>query len=282
MTISRIGQTLGGRYLIDSKIGEGGQSTVYKARDVKSGRDVAIKVMHEKMAQDSDAQQRMSREAAALERLAIMPAALKMVDMCWSPDSCMCLVTELLIGMDLDDYLAKRGDRLAVPELIELMGPIVDVLDAAHALGIVHRDIKPGNVFVTTEPKGVRLLDFGFAKFAFLSSITMVGSVAGSPRYIAPEAWMGRKDLDARIDVYSFGALLFRCLAGRTPFESDHMMHLWKMVTEAPRPSLREFRRDLPPAIDDWVQLVLAIDREQRFQNMSALWSSFLGIVRAS
>jgi serine/threonine-protein kinase len=282
MTVSRIGQMLGGRYLVESKIGEGGQSTVYKARDVKSGRDVAVKVMHEKMAQDADAQQRMSREAAALERLAIMPAALKMVDMCWSSDSCMCLVTELLTGMDLDDYLAKRGERLTVPEVVELLGPVVDVLDTAHSLGIVHRDIKPGNVFVTTEPKGVRLLDFGFAKFAFLASITVVGSVAGSPRYIAPEAWLGRKDLDARIDVYSFGALIFRCLAGHTPFQQEHMLHLWKAVTEAPRPSLRASRRDIPPAIDDWVQLALAIDREQRFQNIRALWSSFLGIVRAS
>jgi len=275
----RIGVTLGGRYLIESKIGEGGQSTVYKARDTRANQYVAVKIMHEKMSKDVDAQERMNREAAALQNLANMPAALKIVDQCWTPNGCMCLVTELLIGQDLDDYLAQRGERLPVADLIRLFGPVVDTLDRAHQLGVVHRDLKPGNVFVVTNPPGVRLLDFGFAKFTFLSSITLAGNVAGSPRYMAPEAWLGRKDLDARIDVYSFGALIFRCLAGHTPFQTENIMMLWKQVTEGPRPSLRASRPELPPDIDDWAYLALAIDRDQRFQNIRALWRAFVGTV---
>ena len=85
----------------------------------------------------------------------------------------------------------------------------MDTLEVAHAQGVVHRDLKPGNIFVVTDPPGVRLLDFGYAKFTRLRSFTMDGSVAGSPRYIAPESWMGKKDLDARIDVYGHGIGIF-------------------------------------------------------------------------
>lgn len=279
MSETRIGQTVGGHYQIQSKIGEGGQSIVYKGLDTRTGREVAVKIMHHSIAEDAHARERMNREWEALRSLAAAPAALAVYEQCWTDDDCMCLVTELLNGMDLDDYLSHKGDKLSVPEVILLLEPIVDTLEAAHALGVVHRDLKPGNIFVVREPSGVRLLDFGFAKFTKLHSFTVAGSVAGSPRYIAPEAWMGRRDLDARIDVYAVGALIFRCLAGRTPFEADTMLMLLRAVTEAPRPSLHALRPDLPRDVDEWLQLALAIDRDARFQNVRALWNAFIGIV---
>jgi serine/threonine-protein kinase len=279
MSDPRLGQTIGGHYRIEAKVGEGGQSVVYRARDERVGRDVAIKIMHKAMAQDAHSLERMKREWGALLTLVDTPAALLVLDQVWTADGCMGLVTELLTGMDLDDYLAKNGERLPVPEIRRLLGPVIETLDRAHSQGVVHRDIKPGNIFVVTDPPGVRLLDFGFAKFANLQSFTVAGSVAGSPRYIAPEAWMGFKDLDARIDVYSMGALIFRCLAGRTPFDAENMLMLWRAVTEWPRPSLHEIRPDLPREIDGWVQLALAIDRDQRFQNVRALWNAFVGTV---
>jgi serine/threonine-protein kinase len=280
MSVSRVGQTIRGRYLIQSKIGEGGQSAVYKARDIRDGHDVALKILHETMAHSPDARERMSREVRALVNLARAPAALLVYDQCWTDDACMCLVTELLTGKDLVDYLAQHGERLPMPELIRLLGPVVETLDRAHAQGVVHRDLKPENIFVVTNPPGVRLLDFGFAKFTRLSSLTLDGSVAGSPRYMAPEVWLGRKDLDARIDVYALGALIFRCLTGRTPFQVEGMLRLLKLVTEAPRPSLHALRPDLPPEIDDWLQMALAIDREERFQNVRALWEAFVSVAK--
>jgi serine/threonine-protein kinase len=191
----------------------------------------------------------------------------------------MCLVTELLNGMDLDDYLTQRGDVLPVFEIILLLSPIIDTLEMAHAQGVIHRDLKPGNIFIVKDPSGVRLLDFGFAKFANLASFTVAGSVAGSPRYIAPEAWMGKKDLDLRIDVYAIGTLIFRCLVGSTPFPADTMILLLRSVTQDPRPSLHALRPDLPAAIDPWLQQALAIDRDQRFQNVRSLWESFINLV---
>jgi eukaryotic-like serine/threonine-protein kinase len=281
MTLNaRTGEILGGHYELIAQIGEGGQSVVYRARDTAGGPDVAVKVLRERVAADPVARERMNREALALMNLAHTRAGLRIHGMYWTEDGALSLVTELLNGLDLDDVLKRRGGQLEPAELISVLDPVVETLAQAHSQGIVHRDLKPGNIFVVSEPPGVRLLDFGFAKFTRLRSFTMDGSVAGSPKFIAPEAWLGRRDLDPRVDVYALGALIFRCLAGRSPFEQETLLHLLAAVTKDPRPSLWELRPDLPPALDDWVQLALAIEREKRFQNVEALWAAFTGIVR--
>ncbi len=125
----------------------------------------------------------------------------------------------------------------------------------------------------------MRLLDFGFAKFTRLMSFTGDGFVAGSPSYLAPECWFGKRDLDARVDVYSMGAVVFRALAGVPPF-SGGIEQLLRDVTSAPRPGLHALRRDLPPAIDDWVRQVLAIERDHRFLGVRAMWTAFRSICR--
>lgn len=271
----RTGEIVGERFELNGKLGSGGQSVVFRARDLQGGPDVAVKVMHQKIAQDPYSQARMSREADALLHLKDSAAGLEVFGQYWTEDGCMCIVTELLTGMDLDDYLTAHGERLPVAEVIRILQPVVETLAMANGFGVLHRDLKPGNVFISTHPPGVKLLDFGFAKFTRLQSFTMDGSVAGSPRYIAPEAWLARKDLDERIDVYALATLIFRCLAGHTPFPADTMLNLLRSVTQDPRPSLCAVCPELPPAVDDWVQIALAIDREHRFGNVTAMWNAF-------
>lgn len=272
----RIGEVVGGHYRLVELLGEGGQSLVYRAIDLTRHSPVAVKVVKERIAEDPIARERMSREARALMNLHRTPAALRLYGQYWTEDGQIVLVTELLEGVDLTEYLEKMGGKLPLGELRALFPPVIETLEAAHRQGVVHRDLKPSNLFCTQEPPFIRLLDFGYAKFMRLRSFTEAGTVAGSPKYIPPEAWLGHQDLDPRADVYSMGALIFRCLSGRAPFESDSLQGMLELVTRAPRPSLKERCPELPETIDDWSCLALAIDRESRFQNIRALWSAFI------
>jgi serine/threonine-protein kinase len=207
---------------------------------------------------------------------------VRVLDQKWSDRGELCLILERLHGRDFEEYLADREaqrKKLGLGELVDLLTPVALTLEAAHAAGILHRDIKPSNIFITNTNE-VRLLDFGFAKFVSLRGLTRVGHVAGSPSYIAPEAWGGQPDtLDARVDVYGLAAVVFRALAARPPFQAAKVYDLYRMVVEAERPSLRQFRPDLPQDIDDWVQQSLAIDPNHRFSQIRALWNALSGIV---
>ena len=278
---NRVGQIIGGRYELLSLLGEGGQSSVYRARDRRAGDEVALKVL--KPDKSSEATERMFREARAMATLH-GTAAVRVLDQQWTEDGAMCLVTELLHGAPLDDTLAgveAGGERADVGWVLSLFEPVVKTLEAAHGMGIVHRDLKPPNIFVLSEGRGVRLLDFGFAKFTRLRGLTAQGMVAGSPSYIAPETWQGRTEVvDHRVDVYALGAVLFRCLGGRAPFTSKDLAVLLREVTSAPRPSLHALRPELSPDIDDWVTHALSVDPEHRFQSVTALFRAFQHCVR--
>jgi serine/threonine-protein kinase len=186
------------------------------------------------------------------------------------------------VGSDFDTYLKEReaaGQKLAVKELYTMMEPIVDTLERAHDVGILHRDLKPANIFVLRDG-GVRLLDFGLAKFTRMRGLTMVGFVAGSPSYIAPEGWLGDPGvLDQRIDVYSLGAVIFRALSGEAPFPARDAKESWQLATTAPRPSLYAKRPDLGPGVDAWVKEALAIDPAQRFFRVRGMWNAFKSVV---
>ncbi|HEX4341055.1 MAG TPA: serine/threonine-protein kinase [Polyangiaceae bacterium] len=273
---NRVGQLIGGRYEPVSLLGEGGQSAVYRARDRRAGDEVALKIL--KPDTSPEATERMFREARAMATLH-GTAAVRVLDQVWTDDGAMCLVTELLDGRPLDEELGAvedPGGRAELPWILSLIEPVVVTLQAAHGLGIVHRDLKPANIFVMAKDRGVRLLDFGFAKFTRLRGLTAEGMVAGSPSYIAPETWQGRHEMiDHRIDVYALGAVLFRCVGGRAPFQSKDLGMLLREVTSAPRPSLLALRPELSPDIDDWVTHALAVDPEQRFQSVTALFRAF-------
>ncbi len=274
----RSGEIIGGRYRLTELIDRGGQGMVYRARDQRDQDLVAIKILKDTVAAESEWRERMFREAHALATLG-GTAAVRVLDQLWTDDGALCLVMEYLQGQDLEDHLKgveAGGGRMSVGALLELVTPVVDTLEAAHEKGIVHRDVKPANIFVIdpTHGGGVRLLDFGLAKFMRLRSFTHDGFIAGSPSYIAPEAWKGGR-VDHRIDVYALGAVMFRALAGEPPFAADGLENMLRLATSAERPSLHARRPDLPPDVDIWVRQVLSIDRNRRFVRVRGMLEAF-------
>jgi eukaryotic-like serine/threonine-protein kinase len=266
------------RYELFGVIGSGGQGVVYRAFDHWTGRPVAIKVLASKAARQPQAAERLSREQQALAALK-GTAAVEVLDVYRSHDGELCLVMELLTGTSLDAYLSDleaRGERMELFRVAEIFDPLVDTLEVAHKAGIIHRDLKPANVFLL-EDGGVRLLDFGMTRLRTSTPLTADGTVMGSPSFMAPEAWKGQSTaVDHRADVYSLGIILFRVLAGELPFSGQSLYEKMVGSTKSERPSLHAKRPDLPSDVDEWVFLALAIDREQRFQNVRALWNAFL------
>jgi len=265
-----------GRYELVEVLGRGGHGVVYKALDSATGLEVAIKFLHDAVASDPQYNVRMLREAQAMSALT-GTSAIRVHGLRTSADGARYLVMELLAGHDLESHLSvleERGLRLPPRQMFTLLDPIADTLEAAHERGIVHRDLKPANIFVLRKG-GVRLLDFGLAKVMAASPLTSDGMVAGSPSYIAPEAWRGNpRLLDHRIDVYSLGAIAFRALSGRVPFEAESLIEKFQLATTGERPSLFALRPDLPREIDPWVQQALAIDPDKRFFRVRGMWDA--------
>lgn len=277
----RAGDELDGRYRLIAEIGSGGYGVVYRGRDLETRGEVAVKVM--KQATDASSAQRFEREAVALARLR-GTAALFVHAFGRTPAGAPYIVMELLHGQDLETFVGAaeaRGGRLKAAKMLELLRPVAKTLTVAHQHGIVHRDLKPSNVFVidASAGGGVRLLDFGLAKLIGIETLTATGMVAGTPSYIAPEAWRGEKGLDHRIDVYSLGVLAFRCLSGRVPFPTKSLIELCRWATTGDRPDLTPLRPTLPKSIDVWVHKALAIDPRERFQTVESLWAALESVL---
>jgi serine/threonine-protein kinase len=278
------GDELDGRYRLIAEIGRGAYGVVFRGRDLETRQEVAIKVLQSRSTPDPDVAKRFEREAMSMARLR-GTSAIFVHAFGRTPGGGVYIVMELLRGVDLEAYLeraAKKGGLLKAPRMLALLRPIADTLDKAHKQGIVHRDLKPSNIFVvdTDAGGGVRLMDFGLVKLIGEDSLTADGMVAGTPSYIAPEAWAGNpRELDHRIDVFSLGVLVFRCLSGRVPNETKSLLELCKWAQGGKRPSLHGLRKSLPPAIDPWVQKALAISPNDRFQNVRAMWTALEGVL---
>lgn len=278
--LNRVGQVVGQRYRLISELGSGGQATVFRGIDLQNGDEVAVKVI-DPDGRDPQWRERTFREAHALTVLT-GTAAVRVLHQAWADDGAFCLIMELLRGKDLNAFLREREEAGLTQDpafLLPLLLPIVETLEVAHNAGILHRDLKPGNVFILDNGQ-VRLLDFGYAKFTRMRPLTIAGWAAGSPSYIAPEIWSEALILDRRIDVYSLGAIIFRALAGGPPFTSTRLSDLLKLVTTAARPSLYQLRPDLPPRIDDWVAHALAIAPSERFASVRALYNALATLAK--
>ncbi|HEY3233458.1 MAG TPA: serine/threonine-protein kinase, partial [Polyangiaceae bacterium] len=275
------GQVIAGRYELLEVIARGGQGLVWRAKDQREGGEVAVKTLDEAAARDPQLVERFRREQRALVALE-GTSAVRVFDMAPASNGALCLVMELLDGTDLESHLEEleaRSERMMTERLFEILAPVVDTLEKAHAAGIFHRDLKPANIFLL-KGGGVRLLDFGFARIRAARALTAVGTVMGSPAYIAPEVWKGRPDrIDHRVDIYSLAVVIFRVLAGRPPFETESLPEMLKLATSATRPSLLTFRPALPPDIDAWVKQALAVEPDERFRSVRALWNSLHDIL---
>jgi eukaryotic-like serine/threonine-protein kinase len=277
----RCNEIVGERYRLVQLLDRGGQAAVYRGVDLRMGDDVAVKVLVPPKKADAAWRERMLREVHALTVLS-GTAAVRVYHQVWGDDGTLFLIMELLRGANLEtclDAAHERQQLLGFADLVPIMEPVVSTLETAHAAGILHRDLKPSNIFVQNDGS-VRLLDFGFAKFLRMRSVTLAGHIAGSPSYIAPECWKETTEaLDQRIDVYGLSAVVFRALAGRPPFIGDGVIQIMRQCSSAPRPSLHALRPDLPPAVDDWVQAALAIERDERFTTVRALWRALSAVL---
>jgi eukaryotic-like serine/threonine-protein kinase len=268
-----------GRYRLLKKIGAGAHGVVFRARDLQTRNDVAIKFLGDEVGKNPTYVERLHREALAMAQLR-GTSAVYVMGLRSAPDSPTYMVMEYLTGRDLQSYLEageSQGGKFRPDYMAQLLRPIVATLDMAHSRGIVHRDLKPSNIFVLDKSVGggVRLLDFGLVKLLDQAGLTGQGQVAGTPSYIAPEAWKGNSLLlDHRIDVYALGVIVFRILASTVPHKSKGMVDMLNWALRGPRPSLHALRPDLNPKIDAWVQKALAIKPEDRFQDVKTLWGT--------
>ena len=279
MSSYKVGDSIDGRYRIQGLVGQGGHGVVYAAIDEMLGSKVAIKCLTSALAADIQFKTRMHREAKAMGALS-GTSATQIFAFNKAPNGDLYIVMELLAGRDLEQYLLeleKHGAKIDLVRLVNLLAPIADTLDAAHELGIIHRDIKPGNIFVldSNTRGGVRLLDFGLAKDLNAAALTQEGMIAGSPGYIAPEVWRGKaKQADRRIDVYSLAAVIFRALAGKPPFDPKQPIDRFLIaVTRGERPSVCALRPGLPAALDGWVEKALSADPADRFASVGKMYT---------
>src|SRR5579864_1868756 len=266
-----------GPYEIQSPLGAGGMGEVYRARDTRLGRDVAVKILPESFARDSERLHRFEQEARAVAALN-HPNILAIFDTGQNNGSPF-LVSELLEGETLRTIL-DRGP-LSSRKSIEYSVQIAQALAGAHEKGIVHRDLKPENIFVTKDAR-VKVLDFGLAKLAqktsvaaadgvtLTSSHTAAGLVMGTASYMAPEQVRGDA-ADARTDIFSFGAVLYEMLSGKRAFRRDTPAETMTAVLKEDPPELEDASHPISPALDRIMRRCLEKNPEQRFQSAKDL-----------
>lgn len=278
------GDVISNRYRILERLGQGAHGVVYRARDLETRGELALKFLGDGKGLDPELCRRMEREAQAMARLR-GTSAVYVHGISNAQDGMLYVAMEMLHGQDFEDYLQEAenvGGRIKAARLLEILRPVASTLEQAHRQSIIHRDLKPSNVFIVDPAKGggVRLLDFGLAKLLDATTVTENGMIAGTPSYIAPEAWRGTsKELDHRIDVYSLGVIVFRALAGRLPPPSSDLLEICRWATSGERPSLHALRNSLPQAIDPWIQKALAIFPSERFQSIAEAFSALEAIL---
>jgi serine/threonine-protein kinase len=278
----RIGKLLGETYQIIRVVGEGGMGRVYEARHLRlKGRRFAVKVLHSDLAKNNEIVARFMREAESASSLS-HPNIVDVFDVHHLPDGTPYLVGEFLDGEDLADFVARRGPL--EPRMVAAVGrQVCRALATAHARGIVHRDMKPENVFVLgssidalaageVHAVTVKVLDFGISKSgdSERSHLTRTGVIMGTPSYMAPEQARG-KPVDLRADIYSTGAVLYHALTGKRPFDADDPTTTISMVLTQDPPRPRSIDPRIPEGIELIVQRAMAKEPRERYQTMAEL-----------
>ena len=266
-----IGRVFDGKYRLDERLGGGGMGTVYRATHMLIERTVAVKVLSQRFVGDETAQQRFRREARASGRVQ-HPNAVTVNDFGATDDGWLYIVMELLEGQTLRDLLAREAP-LDPARAVSFMLQACGAVSAAHEAGLIHRDLKPANIFIEQRPNlaaVVKVLDFGVAKFAIeehdddYNTLTQVGAIIGTPRYMSPEQCTGAAPLTPASDVYSLGILLYEMLTGAVPFTADTPLAVaLKQVSEPPRPP-SEVVSSIPAELERVVLHALAKDPRAR------------------
>ena len=279
------GALIAGKLRLTHQLGQGGMGVVWAARHLALDTDVAVKLIRpERVAADPALVARFEREARATARIA-HPHVVQVMDYGTLDDAVPYLVMELLRGFSLADLLA-RGGRLSVATARSLVQQVASALGAAHESGVIHRDIKPHNIFITGEAEGypvfVKVLDFGVAKMLGDSQVpgadaalTQTGTVIGSPPYMSPEQIEGHKDVDLRADLWSLGVILYESLTGALPFQGSSFVSVGSAILRGKYTPATERRPSLSRAIDDWFAKALSVDPHGRFQSAREMALAF-------
>ena len=266
-----IGRTVaGGKYRVLRLIGRGGMGAVYEVEHVTIGRRFAVKFVDRRFADDERVTRRFEREARAAS--AIESEHIVTVFDFGSEDGRPYIVMELLRGEDLGSRLARLR-TIPVRDALHIVAQVLRGLARAHAAGIVHRDLKPDNVLLVQdedEPLFAKLVDFGISKIARLGgqtplALTLSGIVLGTPLFMSPEQAEARPDIDERSDLYSVGAILFECLAGRPPHVGETPDEILTRIRTQDAPSLHDMATGVPEAVAALVERALQRDRTARF-----------------
>ncbi|MGZ3452043.1 MAG: serine/threonine protein kinase [Polyangiales bacterium] len=272
----RPGDVVGGKYRVERVLGAGGMGCVVVARHVRFDDRVALKVLHEEIAERPDVVERFLREGRAARQIR-SEHVVQVTDVDLLDNGAPYLVMEYLDGSDLAAILHKRG-QLPVETVLEWVLQACEALAEAHTRGIVHRDLKPANLFLTKRSDGsacVKVLDFGISKIADpyneAPNLTQTANMVGTPIYMSPEQLRVAKDVDARADIWSLGVILFELLAGKPPFKADTLASLALMIALDEPASLREVRPDVPEELALVIGKCLAKERDQRYSNVGEL-----------
>jgi len=281
---SLLGHELDGRYRIKRRIGSGGMGSVYEAVVRSTGARVAVKVLASEYAEKPEAAARFRREARAASSIS-HPAVVRTLDLGATNDGIHYIVMELLEGVPLSNVLSREPVDLAT--FAAIVPPLLAGITAAHASYVVHRDLKPDNVFLHA-PDGaaeatVKIVDFGISKVRALESVQVTGTgmILGTPYYMAPEQARGSADVDQRADVYAAGAIAYELLTGTRPYaEVSPQLVLLAMLNERPKP-IATLAPNLYRGVIAWVERAMAHDPDDRFPTVSAALAALEATLRA-
>ena len=251
-----------GHYELRGMLGRGGMGQVFRAYDTATDRTVALKVLPPHMAEDDEFQQRFRREAriaASLNDPHVVP-----IHSYGEIDGQLYVDMRLIEGRDFEQYMVENGGRLRADRAVSVIEQVAAALDSARDVGLIHRDVKPSNILVTTARDFAYLIDFGIARTAADTALTRAGHTMGTVAYMAPERFRG--STDHRADVYSLACVLHECLTGQRPYPGESLEEQLNghLNIPPPRPSITA--PDVPPALDDVVAQGMAKDPDERYQ----------------
>lgn len=258
-----IGKRLDGRYSIESLVGVGGMANVYRGTDVKTGNQIAVKVLKDEFLDNEELVRRFKNESKAISILS-HPNIVKVYDVSVT-DKLQYIVMEYVDGITLKEYLKQRGGALTWKETVHFATQVLSALQHAHSKGIIHRDVKPQNIMLLADGS-IKMMDFGIARFSRAQSQTVSDKAIGSVHYISPEQAKGERT-DARTDIYSVGVMLYEMLSGRLPFDGDGAVSIAIMqISEKPKP-LAEIASKTPAGLRQITEKAMEKDPDKRYQS---------------
>ncbi len=276
------GMIIRNKYEILDRIGVGGMGVVYKVRHLTFNEVYAVKIVNDTIAGDANFLQRFQKEAVVTRKLR-HPNAVRVDDFDYTDDGRPFIVMELVEGKNIGEILQEEGP-FRVPRAVRIGTQVARALGVAHKLGVVHRDIKPGNILLTTDEQGqetAKVLDFGIAKLRDVAGdattgMTMTGMIVGTPLYMSPEQFMGKKaggEIDGRTDLYSLGVVLYQMVTAQLPFEGDTLYSLMMQHMEGTVRPPHELvpQLHIPEALSAVILKAIDKSRDQRFQTAEEL-----------